>query len=121
MKIINKFAVNLFYFLSIFLLIFGPMFNSVGTWFDIILIYAALISVFGFLFYRIQLNKIYFQYFILIPLSIYIFLHALSQSYELTDMDILATFFRPIRILLTMLGCYSVSYTHLTLPTNREV
>lgn len=97
----------LFYFVLFFLFIFGPVFNTIGTWADSIFFISILLSIYH-LFNKKNSIPSYVNYFsVLIPLSIFTSLIA-SFYPKITFGDLFQIIFKPIRIIITLIGAYSL-------------
>ncbi len=100
----------LFYFCLFFLFIFGPVFNTIGSWADIVFFISSILA-----FVHIVLNEKFIPKYvtifsILVPLSLFTFLTALFYP-KITLSDLVQIVLKPIRILTTMLGGFCLIYT----------
>lgn len=96
---------NLFIFLLFFVYIFGPVFNSIGPWFDTIILFSAFYSFFYLFKFKWHYPG-YFKHFLILIL-LFIIVASLSSIYEeITLFSFFGILLRPFRILFTLLAGY---------------
>jgi hypothetical protein len=99
---------KVFIFILYFFYIFGPVFNSIGTWVDLIF-FSSLIFIIIYLFH---LNRMVFPKFLFLFLFIfvvYFFAFLISLFHKYIELSNLIDFFlKPIRIFVTIVGGYSL-------------
>ncbi len=95
------------YFILVFLYIFGPVFNTLGSWADGIFFLSSIL-LFVHIIVRKRLLPHYIVIFLLlIPVYIYTFSIALFQSF-ITTGDLIQIILKPIRILVTLIAGYAI-------------
>lgn len=100
----------LFYFVLFFLFIFGPVFNTIGSWADIIFFLSLFLAFVHIVIQKKFIPKYVTIFSILIPLSILTCLTALFYP-KITQSDLVQIVLKPIRILTTLIGGFCLIYT----------
>lgn len=95
-----KFLIFLF---IAFLYIFGPVFNPIGSWFDLVFFTSFLLCIYNFLFWKQTLLKYIKPFFVLFPLFVFALLVSML-TFEISFGHVFTLLMKPIRILITLFG-----------------
>jgi hypothetical protein len=86
-----------------FMYIFGPVFNSIGSWLDCIFITSILLSLYNLLLWKQTLLKYIYPFLVLLPLLVFAVLVS-GLTFEIGFGDVLILLLKPVRIIITLIG-----------------
>ena len=97
----------LFFILFYFLYIFGPVFNSIGPWADVVFFSSIIFIIMNTLFYKILFPRYLIPFFLIFFVYAYSILSGLFYSnYELVNFT--EFILKPVRVVITVFGGYSL-------------
>lgn len=92
-----------------FLYIYGPVFNSIGSWADFIFVTSIVLIYSNLILKKVPILNYFLPFLILIPLFFYSILVS-ELTFNITFSDYIVLALKPVRILITLFGGYYLAY-----------